>query len=148
MWETLFSVEGPIQGFTFPVGSDVFLWRNDQIHRYGLVANATPEVCSGSEAVKTIWDVHDEMMRIVGRWVQFYCEDEGDIPLGDHPNGARLEVDNTRDVLQIIDDTTGVVWQEFAFHMSQGWAYAGFTSDYRFLLVGDTKRFSVFSQPT
>lgn len=146
MWDTLFSVAGPIGGFTFPEDGDVFLWKNDQIHRHKLVMNSVPEMCSGAAVVKTIWDVHDQLERIVGRVVQFYCYDEGDIPLGDHPDGGRLEVDNSRDVLQVVDEKTGVVRQEFPFHMSRGWAYAGFTSDYNYLLVGDPTRFSVFSR--
>jgi hypothetical protein len=146
MWEKLFSVEGPIQGFTFPEDGDVFLWKTDQIHRHKLAANSVAEVCSGNKVVQTIWDVHDQMPQIVGRVVQFYCDDEGDIPLGDHPDGTRLEVDNTRDALLLVDGQSGQVRQEIAFHMSRGWAYAGFTSDYNYLLVGDPTRFSVFSR--
>jgi hypothetical protein len=139
-------IAGPLRGFTFPEQDRLFVLNPSGLVQVTLAPEPALHLVADPAALAEAYDPATVRVRWAGRWYQVHGEDGGDVTFCEHPNGDRLVVDPDADTLLVMDADEVEVRQEVDdFFVSAGeWTVAGFSEDFRWLVVCDPDELRVF----
>jgi hypothetical protein len=133
-----------IVAFSFPEEDALLVLTESGLHE--LLLSPVPRLrhLLSSEEFYDSFDIDSAVLTYSGRRQVMHGDTGGEIPIGDHPNGDRLEVNTERELLLITDQDGRPRQSIDDFRISSGWAFAGFSEDDGYLTIGHPHRLRVF----
>jgi hypothetical protein len=139
-------IETPIRGFTFPEQDRLFVLNPSGLVEVILSPKPAIRVVADPQAAAAAYDLSTAHLNWKGCSYPVHGEDGGDVTFCEHPNGDHLVVDPHEDALLIMDSDEQELRQEVDdFFVSEGvWTVAGFSGDFKWLVVCDPDELRVF----
>ncbi len=147
MWERveLPGLGGPVLGFTFPRADALLVLTPGGLVRVALDP-VEVRVVADADALAALYSPQSERLPWDGERHLVYDADGGDITQCDHPSGDRMVMDHDGMLLIMDPDERELRQRIESVRLPDdgSWMFAGFSDDFRWLVVGEPAGVQVF----
>jgi hypothetical protein len=129
--------------FSIPEGDEFWALSAEGLHRITLAPEVSVWTDPAHAEDDDLYDIERGLLSYGGR--KFWMVGlHGGEPVGDLPGGERLELDPDAGWLSVTDRAGRWLADVGPFDLSQDWAYATFSTDGRYVVIGTPSELSVY----